>query len=96
MVNADMTRRRPRAWGHFDNRRREFECARFALSPAAFVQAPSQLWTFPYFPEFDGQEPIQHITVRQITSLYDDEAFRQLRDIIVLELDVPQSAGMQN
>jgi hypothetical protein len=55
------------------------------------LQPPRHLWSFPRDGEspFDGQEPIVKAVVYQVTSLYDERSYADIRKRPVLEVDIP-------
>ncbi len=63
----------------------------------SLIQAPRHLWSFPRPGEvvLDGSETIRRVIIVQVTTLFDGQSFKKIRERVVHEFDLetPQPAG---
>ena len=53
-----------------------------------YISLP-HFWSFPRGDTFDGQEKIREIVVKEVTSLYDENRLREIRELEVKRIVLP-------
>ena len=54
------------------------------------LAAPRLIWTFPRENAYEGQEPIVGVTVYEVTSMYDDRHYSEIRNQVIHEMRLDQ------
>ena len=65
---------------------------RSGFNPAA-LRPPPQFWSFPRDDAFIGQENVREVIVKEVTSLYDNERLKVIRELELARIAIPAKSS---